>query len=237
MGTRLAILPLCFAIGCATPANKEITTSDGPIVYPTGRVAVSVLPRSTREGKTSYGIGEIEVDLSGGWGDGQQQIDAGEIIRVGDYVRSGPALLNIDYSLFQASAAFRGGWRAKNWQFLGLGGLGYVRSKVKVNDGVDGGEVKEDSLGPLLGLQISFEPLKRFDLYGRASLLYTDDNESQQAELGLGYSFVDWGRVFVAYRWWRYEFEPDTVTIGGNDLTNHLDLRTNGVVLGLEFRF
>jgi hypothetical protein len=238
MGNRLPILVLALAAACATPANKEVTTSDGPVLYPTARVAVSFLPKSVSEGKDKHGVGEIEVDLTGTWGDGQQQLDAGERIRVGDFTRAGPATLNIDYTLFQAAAVARGGWRVKNWEFLGFAGLGYIQSEIKVDDGVDGGRIKDDAVGPVIGLQVAWEPLKRLDVYGRAGLLLATDVDSQQAELGVGYRVFEQGRLFLAYRWWRYEFEPDSFTAGtGDDLTNHIDLRTNGFVLGLEVRF
>ncbi|MEN8150714.1 MAG: hypothetical protein ABFS86_12900 [Planctomycetota bacterium] len=221
--------------GFQDAATTDIYTTDGPILYAAGRVVIESVPRAPVEKKEGIPVAEMEFAVTGASGEGNSSIGPGDLVRTGSLTRQGPASLSVDYSLVETTACFRAGQRWPEWELVALVGLGAIYNELEVSDGTRRGRRVDYRPGLVLGAQGSWEPLPRFDVFARGTVLYSWDSRSLRLELGPGYRFTDWLRGFLAYRWWQYRFKPENLVT--DDRTNHFEVTTHGVVLGVELRF
>ena len=230
---------LAFLLAACTSTN-DIAGKDKDMLFPTGRVTI----RTRKETPPPEGGADeaaelerrwrvdIEVSATGGEGDFGARLLAGESIDINGTVFSGPANLVADFRLFEASVAAKAGWQLDKIDIMGLLGVGYSNFDLEVTDGATTGRANESGIGPLAGIQVSWEPIKRVELYARGTfLIVLADATSGQFELGGGFAVTRNVFLFGGYRWWRYRHEVAFSNF------NDFDIRAGGFVLGLELRF
>ena len=233
----LAATLLFTLVGCATA--RDIEGEDREMFLPTGRVWVNLLRKKEGDNSTRKGVFGIEAAVTGGEGDFDIDLLAGETILAGGGMIAGPATVRTEFRMIEATLAVRGGTRlGDRFNIHGIGGFGYHETKLKLAGG--GTQLNEsiDGFGPLVGVHIGFEVAKWLEIYGRASILFFeldayDDvglSQSRQVEVGMQLNLSDAIGLFTAYRWWHVEQEDFS-------LATDIDIRGGGIVVGIVIRF
>jgi hypothetical protein len=235
-------LLLASPAGCRSSA-EDIEGRDNRVFWPDFRAAWYFRGEGLEpagEGETETGPRRsprhvaLELDLSQGNAETDQQIDAGDEIRLGNATIVGPARVKADSDLFAGSLAFRGGARvAPDVVLEGLAGLAWYRLDLEVSSGGISDSERFDSIGPLLGAQVTYEPLDRIALHARGTVVGgvgPDAAEATNGEAGVAFRFTRGARIFGGWRWRNLKIEGK-----GSDSDVRLEL--SGPTVGLEVRF
>jgi hypothetical protein len=192
---------------------------------------------SSREGPRtparSRGILAFELDVAHAKGDTDQDLDLDDEIEIGGTTFTGPGDLEADSDVTFTTLSFRGGRRGPQVALEGLGGIAWHRVDLEVHSGGVREREVFDSVGPMLGAQITYEPLEPLALHARgtsAVSLGQGIATVLTGELGLALAATRRVRFFGAWRWWGYEFDPE----GGD---SDVRLKLSGPAVGLEVRF
>jgi hypothetical protein len=220
------LLSACYSV------NQDIAGSDREMLLPTFRSTFNVLPAREGEPPKTRGVLGVEVNLTGGEGDFLIDLAPGSSVQLNETRIFGPASVLADFTLFEASVAARGGVEADNYEVLGIAGLAYNRFGLDLSSGTQQEQADVDRYGPILGFQAGWEPIKRVQVYGRATLaILLADGNSGQFEVGFNFGLSENVRLLTAYRWWRYRVEDRWTNV------NDIDVRAGGVVFGVALRF
>ena len=140
---------------------------------------------------------------------------------------------NRDYEMLEYSLAYRGGALVrKRWTFDGMIGLGYNDLDIQPLPGTS--KQNHDYYGLLVGAEIGFAATHKLGFYFRYTGLTTGVDRSGQREVGVSYSLTRVVRLFGGWRRWDLEIENAGLGPAG---TFEIDLRTEGIVLGLGLDF
>lgn len=223
-------LVLVIVMG-ACAVSKDIDGSDTGLLYPTFRTTVDVF-RKEPKGSSRPLLG-IEVGLSEGQGHFDEPVGPGEFIGLGPTNFNGPTTVHMDFRLREATVAARGGVRLKEkWNIEGLAGLGYNQFRLIASDGMQTEIDSQERWGPVIGARFGWQALEWLEVYARGQYLWLSTaNVSEQLELGLDFRATKWLHFFTAYRTWRYTHDSFFENLAD------IDIRTDGVVLGVELRF
>jgi len=229
MARCLAVLVVL--VGCVT--SKDIEGSDNGLLYPTIRGTVDLLRKPAPAPNRSQPLFAVEGGFTGGNGSFTEPLGTGQILRLDESLFQGPGDVRIDFRMREATLLVRAGKRLhQRINIEGIGGLGYNYFKVKANDGVEFDRKSFERFGPVLGVRLGWQALSWLEIYGRGTYLFLGpDNSSEQLEFGADFRVCNTVHLFLAYRLWRYQqeeiFESEA----------DIDIRTDGIVLGLELRF
>lgn len=215
----------------ACAVSKDIDGSDDGLLYPTFRTTVQIV-RKEPKGKSRPLLG-IEVGASEGMGHFDESLAVGQFLGFNGTEFRGPMPVHIDFRMREATVAARGGVRlAERWNIEGIAGLGYNQIRIRASQDGLVEAANQERWGPVVGVQFGWQALRWLELYARGQYLFLGlDNRSQQLELGVNFRATRWLHFFTAYRTWR--FTHDAIFENVADV----DIRTDGIVLGLELRF
>ena len=233
---RLVAATLLFTlVGCHTTGTfRDIEGRDRGMLLPTGRVRVNLLPKKDDGTSSRKRVFCIEASATGGQGEFDIDLLAGQTISVNGGMISGPTTVRTEFTMFEASVAVRSGTRSDRFNFHGIVGLGYHETRLKLTSGTTRLDKSIDSFGPLLGVHIGFEATKWLEIYTRGSILLLDIDQfnlsqSLQVEVGAQFNLSDAISLIAAYRWWRLEQESLSAT--------DIDIGAGGFVVGVVIRF
>ncbi|HET6202244.1 MAG TPA: hypothetical protein VFI25_05510 [Planctomycetota bacterium] len=235
------LLVLAASVGCSGP--EDIEGRDRSALFQDLRAVWTMRGAGeeraeSREGREpaprSRGLLALELDLVHGKGDTDQDLGLGDRIEIGGTDFFGPANVRADSDFFTGSLAVRGGAQlAPEFAIEGLGGIAWYRLDLRVSGAGTREAETFDSVGPLLGAQFTYEPLRPIALHARGTAglgLGSDVAEVLAGELGLAVPAARRARIFGGWRWWSYELNA-----GGGDSDVRLDL--SGPTIGVELRF
>lgn len=216
--------------GCFGPSRvSENVQGSDDVFFPTFRATVGILP--PEEGALA-----AEIDFASGAGKSSQRIGSGDFLNFEDLSLDGPAELSADYKLKAASFAIRGGVRFNNGAAIeGIGGLGFLDFDLELESG---GIVEHDktfTVGPILGAQLTLQPISRLNLYGRGSLTAGSKAGLFAGELGAEINPFPHFAVFGGWRWWNYiETRGDQ---DEDDEKADIELTLSGPTAGIRLTF
>ncbi|HKB17061.1 MAG TPA: hypothetical protein VKF62_13425, partial [Planctomycetota bacterium] len=194
---------------------------------PASREAAAPAPRSR-------GLLALELDVAHGKADTEQDLGLGDEVEIGGTTFTGPGDLRVDSDLWFTTLALRGGGRPVPEVALeGLGGIAWHRAELEVHSGGERESEVLDSVGPMLGAQITYEPFAPLALHARGTTAVSLGQGIAAVltgELGLALAATRRVRIFGAWRWWAYEFDAEGVE-------SNVILRLSGPAVGLEVRF
>lgn len=231
---KVGLLAFFLGVGCSS--LHDIDGSDRTMLLPTGRAWINVLPDRPDEPRSR--VFGIEINGTGGEGAFDIDLGIGDTISTADGSISGPTTVAVDFRMYEASIAVRGGVDRKRFNFHGIVGLGYHSVDLDLLSARrERVATSVDEFGPLFGLHVGFEATEWLELYLRGSVLFLNLDEalldaavSSQVELGARFSLCDTVSLIAGYRWWRYQQEDF-------NFSTDIDIRAGGLLVGVVVRF
>jgi hypothetical protein len=215
--------------GCQSITPEDIEGHDRDVFFPLLRTTVD-LPQSYLAESSL----KAELDFIYGSGDSSQRIDTGEFIEFDSMTFDGPADIMADYDLYALSVSAR----VNLDMYMGMKGieaivgLGAQQLRLELQSAGISESDETLTVGPLLGLQYTFDPYSWLDLYARGSLTAGFGRNTTTLVLGEGGIAVSPFPHLALVGGWRW--------IGyGEDLGNEaeVDLRLSGPMAGIHLDF
>lgn len=218
----LCLAPLALA-SCVSHSDK-ISGSDTSSFLPSGRIAVPLDKESV----------QLEVDVAFGEGSFDQNLGAGESVRLESVTFLGPGVVDVDFELRRIWGAAR--LHHEGSDGFGLSVIGGL-SLNKLDATATMGGVKDSTSADVLGAVLGVEPYWRMNettrLYGQLAIMpgIAGDYDSVDfTEIDVGVGFTPSPSFEIAVGWRRWEFEAEAT--GGLD--SDLDLVLSGPHVSLR---
>ncbi len=240
---RMAI-PLMLALsGCGH--TEILKMHDRGVLSPSLRIThdLSDSSQSGENTRKSRIAAELDIDhVSGTASDG---IDASHSINFGGSQFNGPVELKGNYNLFVTSLAFRSRLNNNPADILGfaaMGGLSFQTLDLHLDAGNISAHDRTESVGPLLGFQLSLEPYSWLDLYIRDTEVIGFDFGGNTLILGLaelGLSVRPFSHVAFSGGFRRIHYNQSAVVSKGfgGSTDPRVRLSLTGPMLGIYLDF
>jgi hypothetical protein len=224
----------------ASPAacvgSGDIDGRDRGVISPAAHFEWQLHEPKPESPKRVQGDLDLELRASHASAHGELELDPGEEIAFSDTAFTGPAAIDLDWTVDAASLAFRGGFSARErFGLQGIVGLGGQRVGIHLANLTD----EVTSYGTLFGAEIHGRPLDRLELYARYTILLGLFGEhtsfltamTEEAEAGVRLRVTDALGLFGSWRWWtlRQEREP----YSSDDEFSDYRLRLTGPMVGV----
>ena len=151
---RLVSVLLAAALGCSSAfAQEDIEAVDRGIVIPSLRLSFDIAGQASPQGPAVPHSGHgIEIGLSGGSGEDDQDLSAGEVARFGGRNFLGSTTLQHDFEmrLFEVAYRYRRFFGSGVFGIEALGGLGFAELELTTSSPVQSASEKMSS-GGLVG--------------------------------------------------------------------------------------
>lgn len=235
--TRLACLfSLVLLGGCAGFSNfnsDDIRGRDRNGLQTSARLALDVWDVRARREDGRDGGGPVQAP----WG--PVSIEFSVDAASGDFTSPATASWSTtDYDLLEVAAAARSGTvfgASEKLMIRGLLGVGFHHGSFDVAIPSQPNVTRDSNrVGVVTGAEIGYRPVDALRLYGRSTIFLGLDAYSQKAEAGLEVELAD-SRIFVYAGWRHWTFERDDLSLFSG--SNNIDLRSQGLLLGLGMRF
>ena len=169
----------CALAGCADlTTTSDINATDRSVVIPSGRITIDI-PRRDASPAVPHTGHAIELGASGGSGDDEQQLAAGELpIVFGGRTFDAPAAVRHDFDFRFYEVAYRyrhffdGGFGIE-----ALGGLGFAELDFRVASGGQSVREKISNAGVLGGFGLLWKLRPTTSLQSRAGVFLSGQNE------------------------------------------------------------
>ena len=249
MRTRFAFAApwlLLITSGCLINDGGS-SIEDEDVFWPAFRASVDLdrrepVPVDTGPADTgALGNLTIDIEATGAEGEMSEQLFAGDRFELGNEVITGPADLDIEYSLALGSVAFAASlFLPSGFAFTGILGVAYTQLELDVDAGLSSIDETIWGFGPLIGGKVGWYPHHAFGFYAQASNRASFPDEFDWVSVDLidvGFELVPTPglALFGGYRWLSYEGEFDD--FHSHDHDSDLDLEFEGPMAGLAVSF
>jgi hypothetical protein len=244
MRLPIALLAAALATGCADLTTNEINVQDRGVFLPEGRLSIDISPRGESPPAVPHTGHAIELMASGGSGEDDQNLGAGENpVVFGGRTFGSPVALHHEAEFRFASIAYR--YRhffgaGKTFGIEGMGGLGFAELDLDVSSATTRASDKLSSGGLVGAFGIIWKFFPTTALHSRIMVFGSGDNEgvSVASRLDL-YISQSLGSHFLLRAGWATwgvhsarEFNSNLSS--GNSPIN---VRFSGPALGLDLAF
>ena len=173
-------LAVALVTGCADLTTSDINATDRGVFIPSGRVGIGISPKAESPSVPHTGHA-LELGASGGSGDDQQEMAAGErpVVFGGRTFNSPVAMRHeFDFRFYELAYRYRHFFgQSRDFGIEALGGLAYAQLDLTVDSGTQRASEKLGSGGVLggFGLLWNFRPTT--SLQSRVTLFVSGQNE------------------------------------------------------------
>jgi hypothetical protein len=224
----------CALLAAACTASREtIEGEDASTFFPAAHVSWELTKRAEGEPPPSTRTA-LELEVAQASSESTQDLGPGEIIDLDDVLFLGPASVDVSYELWRVLLDFRASWQNPGgFGIDGIFGLAFDQLELELEDDANGRSDSEsfETLGPLLGASLFYEPLGWLRFYAEGSYTPAFGGEVESAtiqslELGAHVRLFEHAALRAGWRQLSYEAER-------NSLDSDLDLVSKGPALTL----
>ncbi len=231
----LLITGFLILTSCGIIPDQQLKIRETGVFTGSGRVAIDLTQKDLRHAASEMESPKTKRRGSKRVGGREKVIPRAllEVTLAGSHESTaieGFSSLDGDYRIFEGTLGARLGGQYQRARFDLLTGLGYNEMKLSLS-GSQSKDRESNRLGIYLGLDVGVEAWEWLELYGRATFMALPIGASSgRHEIGARFFVHPSVGIALAYHGWRYRNDESFPN-------SDIDIRTQGFLLGAEFRF